>query len=195
MRRGRNSIAFEFAEIVDVENRSTWAGREDFERLIEVAIVERAVVSDADEATAHQTLCVVRVEMIDEESHVGFVPAIAMKLVGEAFDRHVGDREQAIEDDPESTPEFIAILGLERFLGRREEGADGVVDQVESQLRFGSAIAERIQSLKGADAAVEDAAPTLLFDILGAVAGQGSDEVDTLIGQKNVPQTGQFCFL
>jgi len=93
MGRGRNPVAFEFAEIVDVENRPTWAGREDFERLVEVAIVERAVVPDIDEAAAHQALDVVGVEMIDEKPHVGFVLAVAMKFVGKAFDRHVGDRE------------------------------------------------------------------------------------------------------
>jgi hypothetical protein len=66
MRRGRNAIAFEFPEIVDVENRSTWTGGKEFEGLVEVTIVERPVVSDVDETTAHEAVDVVRVEMIDE---------------------------------------------------------------------------------------------------------------------------------
>jgi len=113
-----------------------------------------------------------------------------MKLVGEAFDRHVGDREQTVEDDPELFPEFIAKLCLEGFLRRREEGADRVVDEVELQPGIGSAsglaVAERVQPLERADASVEDAAPTLLFDILQAVTGQGGDDVDTLLRQENV---------
>jgi hypothetical protein len=111
-----------------------------------------------------------------------------MEFVGEAFDGHVGDREQAVEDDPELTAQFFAILGLEGFLGWRQERAHRVVDKVEPRPGFrlvlGRTIAEAIQLLERADASIEYAAPTLLFDILQAVAGEGGDDVDPLVRQK-----------
>jgi hypothetical protein len=82
--------------------------------------------------------------------------------------------------------EFDSILVFEGFLRRREESTDRIVDEIELQPGSGPAIAERVQALECADAPVEDATPTLLFDVLQAVARKRSDDVDALFGKECV---------
>ena len=94
-------------------------GWQDFEGLIEVAIVDRAIVRNADHAATHQVRHVLGVEMIHEKLHIGLVFSVSVELMGEPLDRHVRDREQAIEDDSKMPAELLAIRRLEFCLRGR----------------------------------------------------------------------------
>ena len=60
---------------------------------------------------------------------------LAMQVVEEAADRHVGDREQPVEDDAVAAPQLAAVVGLELGLRRRQERADRVVDEGQRRRR------------------------------------------------------------
>jgi hypothetical protein len=62
---GGDGVVREYAEVVDIKNRSRRSWRDDLECLIEVAIIDRTVVSDADEVATHQVRDCGRVEIVD----------------------------------------------------------------------------------------------------------------------------------
>ena len=104
MGRRRNRGTVQLAEVLDVEDRSTRSGWLNLQGLVEITIVDRAVVGHADEMSAHQPLEIARVEMIDEQRHVRGVFAVAFEFMGESLDRHIRDREETIENDAEFVP-------------------------------------------------------------------------------------------
>lgn len=59
------------------------------------------------------------VEPIEQKLHVSFLLAGSHQEVVEAPDRHVGDREQPIEPDPEVFLQMPLVICLESVLGRR----------------------------------------------------------------------------
>ena len=61
---------------------------------------------------------------------------------------------------------------LELSLGRRQEGAIGVVHEVQLQVAAGLAVACSIQQLQGQDAAPKHPRTPLVVHILPRVAGQ-----------------------
>ena len=56
------------------------------------------------------------------------------QLVGEAGDRHVGDRQQPVEDDPEIAAELVPVLVFKLRLRRRQRRTDRVVREIQAQL-------------------------------------------------------------
>src|SRR5262249_55404318 len=79
--------------------------------------------------------------------------------------------------DSEKAAELFFVLGFESGLGRRQEGADGVVDEVELERGGWPAVAKRVELLQCFDAFFEGAAPALLLDILGLVARETGNDV------------------
>ena len=53
-------------------------------------------------------------------------------IVREALDGHVRDRDQVVELDAEELAKLTPIVRFEARLGRGQEGASGVVDQIEA---------------------------------------------------------------
>ena len=72
--------------------------------------------------------------MIHQQSHVIALAPEASKLIGESFDRHVGDGEQVIELDAEAITQLLAIAGLQLGLRGRQKRANRVVHQIEDEL-------------------------------------------------------------
>ena len=71
--------------------------------------------------------------MVHEEAHVRLALPLAHEELREALDRHVGDREETVELDPEAAAELVLVARLELRLWRREKGADRVVDEVQDE--------------------------------------------------------------
>ena len=108
--------------------------------------------------------------MVDEQGHVLLIASAALEISREALDRHVGDREQTIELDAEGTGQLSLVVSLELGLRGRQEGADGIVDEVQREPRSAHSVTEAIQHLESVDALVEYPFAALLVDVLGRVA-------------------------
>ena len=67
----------------------------------------------------------------------------------EALDRHVGEREEPVEGDAVALAEHALVVGLERFLRRRQRRPLRIVDEVEHEPRLVATIAERVEPLAG----------------------------------------------
>ena len=63
-----------------------------------------------------------RIERVGNTLHVAFEIAAFDQELQEAADRHVGDRVQAVEDDPVPALQFALELRLQCLLARRQEG-------------------------------------------------------------------------
>ena len=83
-----------------------------------------------------------------------------------------------MELDPEAAAELVLVARLELGLGRRQERADRVVDEVQHERRVRPPVAERVQAPERVDALFEDAGPALLLDVLRGVAGKAGDHLD-----------------
>ena len=77
-----------------------------------------------------------------------------------------------------SVASFVACL--ESLLRGREEGANGIVDEIEPEPGAAPAVAETIQRTERVDALREHAATALAVDVLRRVAGKGADQLDVV---------------
>src|SRR5580765_4365390 len=84
-------------EIEDAERLAAAVRRAKLEHLVEVAIVDAAVVTDAEQAAAHDALGRGGIERGGELVEVGLELAGLLEVQPEAVDRHVGDGVETIE--------------------------------------------------------------------------------------------------
>ena len=122
--------------------------------------------------------------MVHQQRHVALRLAVPRQRVGEALDRHVGDRDQPVELDAEELHQLVPVGRLELGLLRRERCAQGVVDEVERERRCGLPVAQPVQPAQRLDAAIEDVPTALLIHVLFGVAGQGGDDLDLVLRQE-----------
>ena len=155
------------------------------ELLIEVAVVDIALPVHADQAAAHHLLQVLVAVRCAQRRHVGVELSLGDQHAAEALNRHVGEREQAIEHDAVTLAQMLFIRGFERGLGWRQARALRVVDQVEDQAASRLAIAQRIQPPEPLEAGLENAFAALLFNVLFQVARQGGDDFDAMGREKH----------
>src|SRR5882757_5587766 len=95
MRGSRDRAAVQGVEMVEIpDGRCARAirGERNFEHLIKIAIVDLTVPANADEAASHEAGDGGGIEMVHEQTHVSVEIAGIVQLMGEARDRHVGDR-------------------------------------------------------------------------------------------------------
>jgi glycine cleavage system H lipoate-binding protein len=78
-----------------VERREAIAHEE-----VELKKMELTVPIDRHGVATHEALDCTPVEVADEQGHVLVELAAAVQEVGEALDGHVGEGEEAVEDDP-----------------------------------------------------------------------------------------------
>ena len=116
--------------------------------------------------------------MIDQQAHVFVESAPAIELVGEAAYRHVGDSEQAVEADAVGG-KFVVIPRFELGLRWRQRRANGIVDEIEHEAAAGVAVG--VEDAQGREAFFENTAATLLFDVLGGVAGELANQVYAVV--------------
>jgi hypothetical protein len=139
MRSSRDACIYQRADVGQIPQRQrlSFCGCTEghLDHLVEVTVIERTVVADADDRSAHQVGDGARIEVVDEESHVLVEPAPLVKLMGKAIDRHVGDREQAAEANPEVSAELIAVLRFEFSLRWRQRRTNGIVNEIEREFR------------------------------------------------------------
>jgi hypothetical protein len=130
------------------------------EHLVEVAVVQPAVVADRERAAAHHARRRRRVEGVDERRHVLDRLAARLEELEEARDRHVGDRVQAVEDDAEAALHLALVPRLERRLIAGQEGTHRVRHQVQLEPRA-LAVAERVEAAQPLERLLEDAGAAL----------------------------------
>ena len=82
--------------------------------------------------------------MLAQQIEVGLKLATESQAGGKAFDRHIGKRQQAVENNPISFAQVAPKIILQGLLGRRQAGPLGVVNQIELQVGASMAIAHTI---------------------------------------------------
>ncbi len=130
MRARGDAFSREPAERGDVPDRgppvSVPARHREIQHLVEIAVVNLAVPSHADQRPAHQAFHSGRIEVVHQQRHVRVVLALLLKKRREALDGHVGDSEQAIELDAEGFAQLFLVVGLQTFLRRGRKASRGL---------------------------------------------------------------------
>jgi hypothetical protein len=111
------------------------------EHLVEVAVVQRAVPSHRQRGAAHDGVRRGRVEGTGEPVHVARIVAAVEQELEKTADGHVGDGEQTVEHHAVAVIQFATKARLQAVLRRWQEGAHGVVDQIEHQAAARVAVA------------------------------------------------------
>ena len=141
MTRCRDELALDFFELGQLPDALDSSPERKIEHLIEIAIVEAAVVANGDEPLAHQFGNGLGVEIRQQERVVAFCEAFAFEGVGEPSNRHIGDREQAVKFDPKALSQLGSVLLLEFDLRWGERRSDWIVDEVEAEVGSRLAVA------------------------------------------------------
>jgi len=121
----------------------TWAGH--LKHLIEITIEQVSVPTDADQVSTHQIGYSAGVEFAVEQIKIIVEFALTLKIASKSVNRHVGDREQRIEDDSVIVKQSSFVFGFEVRLTGWEERSSGVVDQIEDQACFGMTVPEAVE--------------------------------------------------
>ena len=90
----------------------------------------------------------------------------------EALDRHVGQREQLVEDDAVVLQQMRLIGRLQGLLRWRQRRPLRVENKIQQEIVSRRAVTERVQALQALDAGGERALAALLVDVLFEIAGQ-----------------------
>mmetsp|Transcript_26182 Transcript_26182/g.67338 ORF Transcript_26182/g.67338 Transcript_26182/m.67338 type:complete len:422 (-) Transcript_26182:24-1289(-) len=80
--------------------------------------------------------------------------------------------------------QLYLVRVLQRGLRRSEEGAAGVVDQVQLEAGALHAVARRVEALQAQDAAIKDASPALRVHVGLRVARQAGHHVHLVVGEE-----------
>ena len=136
-------------EVLDAARRPVVAHEP--EHLIEVTIVDRAVMSDGERGPAHHPSRRLGIEELDQSPHVRLVEVPATQKPTESPDRHVRHREEPVEHDPVPVPQLPLVVGLEGCLGARQRRSTGVVYQVESEFAAFLSVSQLVQQKQRLD--------------------------------------------
>src|ERR1043166_10328151 len=82
------------------------------EHLVEIAIVDLPLPSDADGAAAHQALDRYGVETVGQQFQVSVPLALLAEVLGKPGDGLVGDRKEARELDAIAAAQFNFVISL-----------------------------------------------------------------------------------
>jgi len=88
-----------------------------------------------------------------------------------------------VEIDIKMAFQFTFVVGLELGLIRREEGAIGIVNEVEGKVVLAT-VAELIEELERLDTGTENTVAPLSVDVFGFIAGHGGDDFHAMGGEK-----------
>src|SRR4051794_6450917 len=101
--------------------------------LIEVTVVDKTAPIDRDQVAAHDVIQIALVMRALQEVEIAVELALDRQHGAKTFDRHIGEREQMIEDNAVSLSEHTLIVGFEYLLRRRQRRPLRIVDEVENQ--------------------------------------------------------------
>src|SRR5262249_39384817 len=101
-----------------------------FQLLIEIAVVDFAAPADADRVATHETVDRCRIKRADQQLHVFIEFIIVAQITGKPADWKIRKRVELIERDPEMSFEFALVIVLKLVLRRRQERANGIVNQM-----------------------------------------------------------------
>mmetsp|Transcript_26530 Transcript_26530/g.56995 ORF Transcript_26530/g.56995 Transcript_26530/m.56995 type:complete len:307 (+) Transcript_26530:529-1449(+) len=171
--------------------------------LIEIAIVNFPVPTNVYGIEAHELLDGIGVEIPHQQIHVfGELPPSVQK-VGESLDRHVGDGEELVEDNPKVLRQLLLVLHLQIFLRRRQKGSQWIVHQIELQagrmIGIGIVIViviaiytglpvpsvpHLVERQQGGNRSLKDTPAALGVDVFGRITGQTSNHVHVVFLEK-----------
>ena len=103
------------------------------EHLVEVTVIQGAIPSDGQGIAAHDTCSRGWVEGIGQPLHIPLVISALDEELQEPANRHVGDREQPVEDDAVAARQFAPELRFDRLLLRWKKCADGIVGKIKER--------------------------------------------------------------
>jgi hypothetical protein len=131
------------------------------EHLVEVAVVQRAVVANRERVAAHHPAGRGGVERRHQPLHVGVERAALLQELQEARDGHVGDRVERAELDVVEPRHlrFHSASSIAWLPGRKVP--DRVGHQVQQEARPRLAVAQRVELLQRRDGLLEDAVAAL----------------------------------
>mmetsp|Transcript_20873 Transcript_20873/g.70069 ORF Transcript_20873/g.70069 Transcript_20873/m.70069 type:complete len:226 (+) Transcript_20873:160-837(+) len=142
-------------------------GRE-LQSVVEVAVVDTSVICHVDHGTAHDGVHISRVEGGHQQVHVRLELPGLPELVREALDGHVGHAEERVEPHAKVRSQLGLVLGLERALVGRKEGAARVVHEVQARgPGLPAPVAQGVERLQGLDGVQEHPAAPLLLHVGG----------------------------
>ncbi len=98
------------------------------QHLVEVAIVDIALIIDADHGTAHQTFHIFLFEIVLQQRHVPGKCSLGNQRAAKALNRHVGQRIELSEGNAEMLRQFALVILLQLLLIRRQRRTQRVVD-------------------------------------------------------------------
>ena len=153
------------------------------ELLVEIAIIDFAAPPDAEGVAAHEIRNRRGIKCLDQQLHISVQFSAVPEPGCKPADGYVGDRAKAVEIDIKMAFQFPFVVGLELGLIRREEGAIGIVNEVEGKVVVAT-VAELVEELEGLDTGTENTVAPLSVDVFGFIAGHGGDDFHTMGGEK-----------
>src|SRR3954447_23865141 len=103
------------------------------ERLVEVTVVDKTPPINRDQVAAHDVIQIALDMRALQQAEIAVELALHRQHGAKTFDRHIGEREQMIEDNAVSLSENTLIVGFEYLLRRRQRRPLRIVDKVENQ--------------------------------------------------------------
>ena len=143
------------------------------QHLIEVAVIQRPIITYTDDTAAHDTFGSNGIECVDEFCHVHVVQVCPFKKMLETIDRHVRHDIQTIELQTIALSQFSFELTLNCGLIRWQVRADRIVDKIQNKRRAFLSITECVESAHGFNALLKDALPTLRISFMFLKVWQG----------------------
>ena len=97
-----------------------------------------------------------------------------------ASDRHVGDGDERVKDQPIAAVELGLVVRLQLILCGWQEGARRVVDKIQAESTVPVTVSEIVEPSEALNAASEDTTTSLTVDIGLEVAREARHNVDSL---------------
>ncbi len=96
---------------------------------VEVAVVKRAIPSDADLMPAHQTGQRIWIKGFSEKSEViSLLPQVG-QMCSKSSQGHIRDGEKTGEGDAKASAHFTAVILFKNGLGRGQKGTSRIIDK------------------------------------------------------------------
>src|SRR5215218_6503515 len=105
-------------------------GERQIEHLIEIAVIHKTPPVDRDQVAAHDAIQIAVDMRALQQAEIAIELALDREHGAETVDRHVGEREQTIEDNAVTLAKLAPVLGFERVLRWRQRWALRIIDEI-----------------------------------------------------------------
>ena len=171
-------------QVVQVQRFVAVVGDIEAQHLVEVAVVDVTAPVHADQAAAHDLLQVGGVVRLFQGEQIPVQLPLADQCAAETLDGHVAQGVQVVEGDAVLIIKVCLVFLLQFLLPRRQERAQGIIDQVQGKPAAGPAVAQVVEPAQGGNALREHSLAALPVHVLLRVARQGGDDLHALPRQE-----------